>query len=188
MRDRDLSAARRAAGQAVLDRLPYALLVVDERVHPVAMNARAREQVRRGFGLDDARLRTAVVAATSPTASWLVGATALTLTVGDTEVQAVVVPALIELDPLLGRRGLALIALGDDERTPPGTLLTSMYGFTRRESDVARALMHGQNVAEAALALDMTRPTVRTHLRRLLDKTGTTGQTELLRILLRSAP
>lgn len=179
---------RRAAGQAVLDRLPYALLVVDDGVRPVVMNARARERLQLGLRLDDPRVRTAIAAAASPTASWLSGATALKLAVGDTEWPAVVVPALVDVDPLLGPRGLALIAFGDDERTPPRALVASMYGLTPRESDVALALMLGQTIAEAALALQITLPTARTHLRRLLEKTGTDGQTGLLRILLRSAP
>lgn len=188
MPDGDLSALRRAAGQAVIDRLPYALLVVDNRVQQVIMNGRAREAAARGLRLDDARLRTAVAAATSPTASWLSGATVVTLSVGPTAVPALVLPALIEVDPLLGRHGLALIAFGGAGRMPPAALLEAMYGFTRRESDLALALLDGRNMSEAALALKVTLPTARTHLRRLLEKTGTTGQSALLHLLLRSAP
>ncbi len=181
-------AALRIAGQLVLDRLPHALIVVDDRARPFVMNARGREALAHGLQLDGQPVRKAVTAATSPTASWLSSTRVLTLSLESGAVQALILPARIDIDPLLGKRGLALVAFGSDARTPPRDLLRSMYGLTRRESDLALGLLEGLRVAEAARSLEMTLPTARTHLRHLLEKTGTTRQSALLRLLLGSVP
>lgn len=53
----DARRATRAAGQAILDRLPNAFVVVDDGARPVVMNARAREALSRGVPLDDEAVR-----------------------------------------------------------------------------------------------------------------------------------
>ena len=195
----DLAAVRRAAGLVVLDRLPYALLVVDAGLRPVIMNARARQAIATAPGLrledgaltatDDIEhqtLRASVAAATKPTASWLSGATAFTLTVGAAAVPVLVLPEM-KPDPLLGLRGLACLVFGDAAPMPHRELLQAMYAFTGREGDLASGLMAGQTLAEASKALGMAMPTARSHLQRLLEKTGTQRQGELLRVLFGSA-
>jgi DNA-binding CsgD family transcriptional regulator len=186
--DNELSRATRAAGQVILDRWPYSLIIVDDSVRPMIMNSLARDALARGLRLGGEALRKAVTAATSPTVSWLSGATVVSLDLDRTSVAALVLPVPVSVDPLLGKRGLAFVAFGGDERTPPRDLLAVMYGFTKREGDLACVLLKGQNVAEAARSLGMTLSTARTHLQHLLEKTGTTRQGELLRLLLGSVP
>jgi DNA-binding CsgD family transcriptional regulator len=176
----------RAAGQLLLDRLPHALIVVDHRARPIAMNARGRDALARGLQLDGGDLRNAVTAATSSTASWLSSACVLPLSLAGATVQGMVLPLRLDVDPLLMRRGFAFIAFAGDAGTVPRDLLTPMYGLTVREADLALRLLDGLSVAAAARALRITLPTARTHLRHLLEKTGTARQSALLRVLLQS--
>ncbi len=184
----ELSRARRAAGQLILDRLPYALMVVDDRARPIVVNALAREALAHGLRLDDEAVAKAVAAATSPTASWMTAASVVSLSLDGAVLPAVILPARIDVDPLLAKNGLAFVTFGNGTRTPPRDLLTAMYGLTGRECDLACALLGGQSVGEAASSLGMTLPTARSHLRHLLEKTGTTGQSALVRVLVGSVP
>ena len=61
-------------------------------------------------------------------------------------------------------------------------------GFTPAEARLADALAGGASVREAATKLGVTYETARTHLKRLLSKTGARRQAELVRILLTSLP
>ena len=192
---------RRAAGIAVLDRLPYALIIVDERARVVMMNAAARQAIADGRGLhlendvlratresDDRQLTAAITAAADATASCLSTTGALRLATCADEMPVLVLPANINVDPLLGRRGLAFIVFGGEAHTPHRELLVAMYGFTAREAELACALIGGSDLADAARTLGMTIHTARTHLRRLMDKTETTRQGDLVRVLLGSMP
>ncbi len=71
--------------------------------------------------------------------------------------------------------------LGSEKR------LELQFGFTPAEARVAATLMNGKTVESAADQLSITLATARTHVRKLLQKTGTARQTDMMRILL-SAP
>lgn len=191
----------RTASLALLNRLAYALMVVDERARVVIVNARAREIVSRAMSLqmdgdvvravsaeDDRELQSAIAAATTAASSWLSGTSALRVGSGHLKMPILVLPANIDVDPLLGRRGLAFIVFGRDDPTPHADLLVTMYGLTGREADLACALLDGQDLAGAARALCLSTHTARTHLRHLMEKTHTTRQADLIRVLLGSIP
>jgi len=197
----EAACTRRAAALALLNRLPYALIIVDDRGHALTMNAAARETFSRAQGVrldgdvihavsatDDRQLSAAIAAATGPAASWLSGAMALRIDSGSAELPLLVLPARVTVDPLIGRRGLAYVIFGGHEQTPHRDLLVSMYGLTGREADVACALIGGQDLAHAAQGLRMTIHTARTHLRHLMEKTATARQGDLIRVLLGSTP
>ena len=63
-------------------------------------------------------------------------------------------------------------------------LLRSRYACTPREAALGSALVEGCTLAEAATALGISIHTARTHLKRLFRKTGTSRQTEFLRLAL----
>lgn len=63
--------------------------------------------------------------------------------------------------------------------------LRSLYGLTAAEAQVALDLLAGREVAEIARLRRRSIATIRTHVARLLTKTGTSRQAELLRLLLR---
>lgn len=59
-------------------------------------------------------------------------------------------------------------------------LLQRLYGLSSAESNVVLLLMEGKSPQEVAARLEVTISTVRSHLRRIFEKTGTRGQSELL--------
>jgi DNA-binding CsgD family transcriptional regulator len=64
----------------------------------------------------------------------------------------------------------------------PAELFVRRYAITPAESRVMQLLVQGMAPAEAAEALGISLPTARTHLARLLDKTGTSRQADLVRL------
>lgn len=66
------------------------------------------------------------------------------------------------------------------------TVLTEMYSFTPSEARLAQALVNGQPVRAAAQELGISYQTARSYVKRLLEKTGTNRQAELMRTLLTS--
>lgn len=191
-----------AAALVILDKLPYAFVVVDERARVLVENAMAREVISRGQVLrrdgdvlcavsadDDRELKSAIGVATSgSTSSWLTNAGALRVGSNHAQIPILVLPVRAAVDPLLGRRGLAFVIFGGDAPMPHRGLLAGMYRFTEREADLACALIEGQDLAHAARALRISIHTARTHLRHLMDKTDTGRQGDLVRVLLGSIP
>ena len=77
------------------------------------------------------------------------------------------------------------MVLSDPERGPqtPAALLHALFGLTPAEARVASALAAGQDLEGIRAALGVGRETVRTHLRRIYEKTDTRRQAELVRLL-----
>jgi DNA-binding CsgD family transcriptional regulator len=59
------------------------------------------------------------------------------------------------------------------------------FDVTRREAEMAAALLAGHSVESAAAAMEIGLPTARTYMRKLYEKTQAHGQTALLRLLSR---
>lgn len=57
------------------------------------------------------------------------------------------------------------------------------YGLTQREAEVLDCILSGQSIAEISEALFISQRTVKFHITKLLRKTGTTSQRELLLLL-----
>jgi DNA-binding CsgD family transcriptional regulator len=82
----------------------------------------------------------------------------------------------------------ALIFIRDPEGLKPSVeTLRHLYGLTGREASVAQALSQGQSLSEIAEAFSIGMGTVRSHLKKILSKTNTGKQAELVALLLRSA-
>jgi len=81
----------------------------------------------------------------------------------------------------------ALVMINDPERSaaPPKERLMQAYGLTAAEAGVAQLLLRGNDVAAVARRLTISLETARTHLRRLLVKTGTHRQSDLILVLVR---
>ncbi len=81
----------------------------------------------------------------------------------------------------------AVVFISDPEEQveAPRELLERLYGFSRAESGVCAPFLRGKSVEAIAQELDLSVHTVRSHLKRLLAKTGERRQTELMRLLLR---
>ena len=81
----------------------------------------------------------------------------------------------------------AIILISDPEAdlVPDSELLQRSFGLTPAEARFASILMGGKSVEETAVELQVTMHTARTHLKRILSKTGTRRQGELIHLLLK---
>lgn len=175
-----------------MDRFPFALLIVDENHHPIYRNACARslldEQV---LNIDPAgRLRARTNGARlAPLIDQGLGRTAAGR------------PGAVLLDDSPPRRlhawsaplggdaegrdeTLAAVVVFDSERgrTYTWEALRTLYGLTRKESDIVNALLQGQSLEDYCAASFVTTNTARTHLKSVYRKTGTNRQSELVRL------
>jgi DNA-binding CsgD family transcriptional regulator/PAS domain-containing protein len=70
----------------------------------------------------------------------------------------------------------------------PGEAFAKLYNLTGSELRVVMAIAPGLGVTEAVDLLGLSEATVRTHLKSAFQKTGTSRQAELVRLLLASSP
>ena len=70
----------------------------------------------------------------------------------------------------------------------PGQAFAELYGLTRSELRVLLAMLPGLSVKEAAEVLGIGENTAKTHLQHIHSKTGTSKQTELMRLFMSSTP
>ena len=70
----------------------------------------------------------------------------------------------------------------------PGQAFAELYGLTTSELRVLLAMVPGLSVKEAADMLRIGENTAKTHLQHVHSKTGTSKQTELMRLLMSSTP
>ena len=79
-----------------------------------------------------------------------------------------------------------LVFLSDLSRKPASRaeVLCALYHLTPTESRLADLLLQGTEVRVAADQMRTTLETTRFHLKRVLAKTGTHRQTELIRLML----
>lgn len=78
---------------------------------------------------------------------------------------------------------LVLLRERGRQRVLTGRQLVQLFGLSPAEARLARALAQGLAVEEHASAAGVAVSTVRTQLRRVLEKTGTKRQTELVKLL-----
>lgn len=176
----------------VMDRFPFALLIVDEQHRPVYRNARARELLEVNvLNIDPAgRLRAASngggfvpvldqALGKTPPQQW--GAALL----ADHHTRRLHAWAA----PLSGGPGndgerLAAVAVFENDRanTYGWDVLKALYGLTRKETRLVNGLLGGQSLEEYCDANFITANTVRTHLKSIYRKTGTNRQAELVRL------
>jgi DNA-binding CsgD family transcriptional regulator len=83
-----------------------------------------------------------------------------------------------------GPIAFVLITDPDAASTRPGEMITKMFGLTASETRVAERLMLGDSPEQAASSLGLKISTARWHLRSMYRKTGASGQTQLVRLLL----
>jgi DNA-binding CsgD family transcriptional regulator/PAS domain-containing protein len=74
------------------------------------------------------------------------------------------------------------------EPEPSAALLQQLFQLTRTEADVALRVSRGAEPKAIAHELAVSIPTVRTHLRRVFEKTGTHRQADLVRLILTLHP
>lgn len=193
----------RALGEA-LEALPLGVILLDGRAQVLFVNAAAGQvlDARDGLSLvrgalhaarseDSAAIRR-LVRSCLPS-SWGIEPAAAGGVIGILR-PAERTPYSLRIEPIrvsgLGIRGrepAVAVLFADPDREPaaPHELLHQLYGLTPAESRLAVELCEGSDVAQIAELHGLSVATVRTHLRHLLEKTGTRRQGELVSLLLR---
>ncbi|MBD0271072.1 MAG: helix-turn-helix transcriptional regulator [Acetobacteraceae bacterium] len=102
-------------------------------------------------------------------------------------------PVVIEALPVGGRarfdglspdtRALLLATDPAREEEPSAALIKAVFGATATEAAVAVRIARGEDVPTVAAALGVSTATVRTHLNRMFEKTGTRRQAQLAWLL-----
>lgn len=83
-------------------------------------------------------------------------------------------------------RSVVFVSDPDAAIDTPDGLFETLFDLTETQARVAVLLMQGHTPEQCAQALGSALSTVRTHLKRIFQKTGTTRQSELVRLLLSS--
>ena len=83
----------------------------------------------------------------------------------------------------------AIFAVNPDERYPASAVLLRVaYGLTAAEAEIAALVATGQGLVAAAEKQGISENTARTHLKRVFQKTGSTRQADLVRLLFNGLP
>ena len=105
---------------------------------------------------------------------------------GDPELVAHVVPVRRSAHDVFGDSyALLLLIPVASERAPSATLMKSLFDLTPSEARVARGIAGGETPEAIAADGDVAISTVRTQLRRVLEKTGCARQADLASLLAR---
>lgn len=187
----------RADGAAeALDRLAFGVVLVDRHARVVLANRAAEALLAQGDGIgaDASGLHAATPAQTASLRRLVARAADRDRVAGR--------GGALRLDrPSLGRplsvlvtpigawlpepRPAAIVFVADPEQRhhPPTSQLREIYGLTASEAAVAGCIAEGQGVKDAAEALGVVPSTLRWHLQRVFEKTGTARQADLARLV-----
>jgi DNA-binding CsgD family transcriptional regulator/PAS domain-containing protein len=193
-----------AAATEALDRTPSGVAILDEDGRVLLLNAAAEEMLAEADGLRtlDGRLSAAGVPEAAALRGLVARACAPPRELADVCDGYLRVPrpsgrrpyvlliAPLHVDRLapVARRPAAIVILSDPERTPAGVqpALRHLYGLTPSEAEVTERLLAGRSLEEIGEELGTSIHTTRTHVKRVLWKTGARSQADLARLLLRS--
>ncbi len=184
---RALDDGRARDATLVLDRLSVVALLVNHRGHIQHANAAALATLADGQGIRDDRgqLRCATPKADMLLRAALEAPTATPVTIPIAHGRGRAVLTLVDA----GRSGQRLVLL----TRPDGAQLAIepvavSYGLTPAEAEVLRRLVEGRSLVDIAEMLSVRISTIRTHLRRLLHKTDSARQSDLVRLVMRLSP
>jgi DNA-binding CsgD family transcriptional regulator len=186
-----------ASTAAALDRLEQGVLITDGKARVVFAN-NAGEALFASGGL---KLRERVVhAQAAADTATLHGMIAACADVGDTDGGGYVLaarakgrPLSLLIIPLRGpiawlshEQPVAILFITDPDHValPEAVQLQRQFGLTPAESRLVLEILKGDGIAAAAERLGVVPGTARTHLHRVLAKTGTKRQADLVRLVL----
>ncbi|BAO44390.1 helix-turn-helix transcriptional regulator [Thiolapillus brandeum] len=188
--------------EGALDRLSFALILLDQNLNIRFINDRAETILSAYDGLAacNGRLKTRMPAQTIALDKIIQGAAGtirdgsnrkggllkITRRSGKLPYEVLATPLYKQDTHLVGsRRGVALIVTDPEKdfETPTG-LLRQRYGLTQAEERVALLLIQGVEAKEISAQLQVTRETIKSHLKSIFRKTGTRRQGELISCIL----
>ena len=94
-------------------------------------------------------------------------------------------PLILTLKPLSGASAAAALLFITDPGTKPrdnSATLRSAYGLSPAEARLAQALSEGMSLKQVAQRDDLSYETVRSYVKRVLDKTGARRQADFVRL------
>lgn len=187
----------RAAAADVLDRLSQAVMVVNAATRVLFANRAANALFGDGLTLHDGILWAGANGRSAELHRMVAGCArgALTDAGGHIAVprsderlalSLLVVPTKSQPTWLASQKPCAMIFATDPENiaTPDVSFLQGQFRLTPAEAVLARELLAGDGIEAAAGRIGIAVPTARTHLRRVLAKTGASRQAELVRLVL----
>ena len=200
----NLSTVRSNALEATLNGLTSGVYLTDRDGRILYMNLAAKRQVGRSNAIRVANnhlapidrkarlaLAKAVDEALSDEVDLPTSGVTIALPTGDNAGLIATVLPLASGEPQSGAfPGMVAIFVQDPIVIPsfPGQAFAELYGLTRSEQRVLLAMAPGLCVKEAAKMLGISESTARTHLQHIHSKTGTSKQTELMRLFMSSTP
>lgn len=184
----------------MLNRLEQGALLVDRDARILFANAAADAMLNDGAALcaKDGRLRTRRPAETEALHRLIFACESATgsggllgvAREGRWPLSLLVTPLKAELSWLVRERPAAIVFIKDPEQVtkPSAEHLRQLFGLTHAEAVVALEMLEGDGLSAAAERLQLSLATVRTHRLRVFEKTGTSRQAELVRLLLNMLP
>src|SRR5262249_30862533 len=83
---------------------------------------------------------------------------------------------------------VSVLVVSESLAEPNPAILRELFSLTPTETRITTPLVLGRSAEEIAQDLNVSIQTVRTHIKRVLSKTSTTRQGELISLVLRSVP
>jgi DNA-binding CsgD family transcriptional regulator len=201
----DMRAVTISTLETSLDLIATGVVLVDVDARIVHANRVAQAMLKAGSPIrsDRGELRALIPETTTALRAAIARAAASEVTIGGAGIgvpapQADGEPALIHVLPLLSGDVRARIApravaalfitpAPDGVGAPPAAL-AALFDLSPAETRTLERLLAGDTLAEAATALGIAVTTVRTHLARIFEKTGTSRQAELIGLAAKFAP
>jgi DNA-binding CsgD family transcriptional regulator len=197
IRSRLMDARRRlSATQAALDRIRYGVLILSRRFEVVLTNKYAEAILKRRDGLSmdrfgrlcaESHRETEAIAAAILRCKDSRTAVALRVSrpSGSPDYELLLSPIPSRPPAEMFEHGSVAVFLRDPQHVPApqASILNGLYDLSAAEADVAIALARGLSLQEIAAKSGRGIETVRSHLRSIFQKTGTSRQSELVGLL-----
>lgn len=189
-----------SSGEA-LNRLEQGILLLDVGAHLLFANRSAERLFAAGGGLflQEGILRSDVAAETTALRAVVASCARVGLSdcggyltisrgPGRPPLSLLVVPLACEVPWLIHRQPVVMVVIADPETLvqPETSQIQKQYGLTRSEAALVLELLKGDGMQATAERLGIQVATARTHLHRVLAKTGTRRQADLVRLILSS--
>jgi DNA-binding CsgD family transcriptional regulator len=186
-----------AGTAAALDRLEQGVLLTDDRARVIFANRaaealfaagalRLRERVVHAQAAPDTAVLHGMIAACADTSQLDGGGYVAAARAEGRPLSLLVIASRVAVEWLPQEQPAAIIFITDPDRgtVPDAVQLQRQFGLTPAESRFVVEILRGDGIAASAERLGILPGTARTHLHRVLAKTGTRRQADLVRLVL----